>query len=121
MPETNNENYKSHRYFEIYQCFSAHEFVLPDTGCFFIENEYDWAIAQSHLFALGHVWRTELHANFLPYAPANVLLLWDVSGLSFSNTLNYSAIEALTKFKVGTICSPKSSMAGHLAGMSYGI
>ena len=121
MPGKNNETYKSHRYFDIYQCFSAHEFVLPATGCFVIENENDWAIAQSHLFALGHVWRTELHAGFLPYASENVMLLWDASGMSFSNTLNYSAIEALTRFKVGTVCSPKSSMAGHLFGLGYGI
>jgi c-di-AMP phosphodiesterase-like protein len=94
---------------------------FPIRGYFHIRNENDWAIAQSFMFSIGYLWRTERNIKYVEYTSDKIALIWDQTGLTFSTTLKYSLLDELRLYEVKNMYFLKQSRVGHFSGMSYGI
>jgi hypothetical protein len=118
------EPFKSHRYYETYLCYDVSLMKscnFPMRGYFLIKNESDWLVAQSYMFSIGYLWRTERNIKYVEYTSDKIALIWDQTGLSFSTTLNYSLLDELRLYEVKNMYFLKQSRVGHFAAMSYGI
>jgi hypothetical protein len=118
------ELFKFHRYYETYLCYDVSLMKscnFPMRGYFNIHNETDWLVAQSYMFSIGYLWRTERNIKYVEYSSDKVALIWDQTGLSFSTTLKYSLLDELRPYEVKNMYSLKHTRVGHFAGMSYGI
>ena len=118
------EAFKFHRYYETYLCYDVSlmkSCEFPMRGYFHICNETDLLVAQSCMFSLGYLWRTERNIKYVEYSSDKVALIWDQSGLTFSTTLKYSLLDELRLYEVKNMYFLKQSRVGHFAGMSYGI
>jgi hypothetical protein len=118
------EAFKFHRYYETYLCHDVSlmkSCEFPIRGYFHIRNENDWAIAQSFMFSIGYLWRTERNIKYVEYTSDKIALIWDQTGLTFSTTLKYSLLDELRLYEVKNMYFLKQSRVGHFSGMSYGI
>lgn len=116
------ELFKFHRYYEMYLCHDVSLMKLQDfpiKGYFSIHNETDWAVAQSFMFSIGYLWRTERVIKYVEYSPDKVTLIWDQTGMTFTTTLNWSLLDELRLYEVRNMYHV--TMPGRLSGMRFGL